>query len=392
MEVKFSVSRGPSLSLVKGDTTGVSLKVSRGPSVTVGTVAAVSLSNITNLNELSINNISDIGDLALGDLYDVNTDNVQDEQVLAYNADTQTYEFTTLSTITGSEHVIENTITVNNPDAAFTQIRGTQYTPGKKIEEILKDILETFVRPNITFQSYRFAYGSGGEEVPGASTTHQGAASFVVEVGTTLVIDNVWYYITDPEKVLENSAKLQLNNSDVAINLPTGSIQIQADLGDSEFILYNTQPAYSTLRMQIFDNGGGAVPSSWLNSNTKSISWRWAVKFGTSTEASPLKLSDIYLYMNTDDMVSGFYDSNANISTTGNDRTNTEGVYCWLVFPSDWTINTILQGAVEVDTDFVHVGDANIRNAQGVTKEYSFYRTVDDAPFGPTSNITIDFL
>ena len=392
MEINLTINRSNDVAVVLPNTQQVNTVVEPRNNITVSAVSSVSLSNITNLNELSINNIADIGDLALGDLSDVSTENVQDEQVLAYNADTQTYEFTTLSTITGSEHVKENTITVNNPDAAFTQIRGTQYTPGKKIEEILKDILETYVRPSISFQSYRYAYGSGGEEVPGASTTHQGAASFVVEVGTTLVIDNVWYYITDPEKVLENSAKLQLNGSDIVTNLPTDSVQVQANFEESQFILYNTQPAYSTLRMQIFDNGGGSVPSSWLNSNTKSISWRWAVKFGTSTEASPSRLSDIYETMNTDDMVSGFYDSNANIGTTGNDRTNTEGVYCWLVFPSDWTINTILQGAVEVDTDFVHVGEANVRNAQGVTKEYSFYRTVDDAPFGPTSNITIDFL
>lgn len=392
MELKFSLSQGPSLSLVKGDTTSVSLAVSSGPSVAVSTVTSVSLSNIVNLNELSISNISDIGDLALGDLFDVNVNGVQDEQVLTYNANTQTYEFTTLSSITGSEHVIENTITVNNPDAAFTQIRGTQYNPGKKIEEILKDILEYYVRPTLILQSYRFAYGADGSEIIGASQTYQALPNFIVEVGATLVIDYLWYYISDHEKILENSAKLFLNGTQIASNLPTNEGQVLHPLGASKFILYNTQPAYNTLQMQMFDNGGGSVPSSWVNSNTKAISWRWAAKFGTSTQSSSDNLRELYHNLNTDDMVFGLFDSNANIQTVGNSRTNTEGVYCWLVFPSDWTINTILQGAVEIDTDFVYVGDDTVTNDQNVRKSYSFYRTIDDAPFGPTSNITIDFL
>jgi len=104
MEIQFSLSKGPAISLVRGNTTGVSFAVSKGISATVSPVATISVTTIS----------------------DVNITNVQDDDILQYNASSGFWENVPL------EHIPDD----NNVTQQVKNVSGGQLLKGTPVHAV----------------------------------------------------------------------------------------------------------------------------------------------------------------------------------------------------------------------------------------------------------------
>ena len=104
MEIQFSLSKGPAISLVRGSTTGVSFAVSKGISATVSPVATISVTTIS----------------------DVNITNVQDDDILQYNASSGFWENVPL------EHIPDD----NNVTQQVKNVSGGQLLKGTPVHAV----------------------------------------------------------------------------------------------------------------------------------------------------------------------------------------------------------------------------------------------------------------
>lgn len=364
MEIKFSIAAQNNVSFVLPE------------AQTVKTVK----------EEVNVINISPTPSLTIGQLINVNITDVQDGDIISYDADLDAYINVSIDSVSGSDHVLVEDIDVTNRDAAFDHIIGTNYPVGTELEDILRDILEKYAVTTISLSSIKVAE----ESTSGVYGAYNNVSSTkVVEVGQGVRINGFSFSIADVTKTDDTSVAFLEGSSTIesgfADNVSPAQLSsyIERDL---------TTQSTRSYKVTAVDNGGDSNVT--ISSNTKTIIWYYRVKWGAHPNDLPSNTTEAQtLYDNV--ITTGGLDlltQETTLTTTGTDATNDLANYTYLIYPSSFgAIQQILQGAVEVQTAFQDPVEFNITNDFGVSIPYYFYRSNQQQAFAPTANITISF-
>lgn len=386
MNINLTVNRSNDVAIVLPAAQRVNTVVEEKNTITISPLPSVSLSNISNLNELSITNISDIGDLALGDLYDVETSGVSDGQVLSYDADTNTYSFVDVGSLSGTDHVITNSITVTNLDGGFSHILGSTYTSGTQIEDILKEILEPY-NPTAIYLNYLMVSLDLTDGTQGPP--QQTSSSLLVEVGRRLEVTGFKSTVAEPEQTTDNSVTLFANNSIVEGGFADDTTE--KTLASADVHEYNT-PATVTYYVSALDSGGDGGSSQVITSNSIQLEWKYRVKLGASSVASISSSAEAESLFDSINLPVNQLRSELDITTTANAAMDTAGNYTWIMYPSAFgPLTDVLVGATSVLSDFESPVTYNITNQYGATNAYLFYRSTYDDAFAEGQQVKVDF-
>jgi hypothetical protein len=281
-------------------------------------------------------------------------------------------------------------ITVTNTDGAFTHLPAT-YEIGTELEDILSAILEKYNITTVSFTRYYITKTNSN----GSTSTANSSSSVSLEVGQPAQVVSFDYSVGDNEKTQDNSLIFIVGTSSSTTTVHESGI---SDINSSHTLAtpYTLSPNTLTtkyLRLSAVDTGGtGGSNTTIYASGTKSLYWKWRVRYGASTTTSINSTTEAQTFF--DGMTTGYdaLTSETTLNMSGTTATDTQGNYTVIAYPSSWgAISSILLGATEVLSDFTDMGDYNITNDFSATGGYSFYRSNDDAAFNDTQTITFYF-
>ena len=285
---------------------------------------------------------------------------------------------------TSGEAVTEQLINITNFDAAFTHM-DTPIAIGTSLEDILIDML---VKYNVTTISL-YSLTASLRNTDGTWSAYSVLTSIPTrELGAGVRVNGFTFYIGDNTQTDDNSVSFLVNGSTVQAGMSDS--QSVASLSEINEQFPTLSPTTVSYRASAIDGSGSTDVT--IQSNTKTISFKRKVKVGYSDVGS---IIDSTAAQSLYDSMGTIFDALHNegtIVTAGSDGTNNTSNFTYIVYPESFgAISTILQGAIDVTTDFEAQGIFNISNAYSVVSGYRIYKTNDAGAFAVNTPITINF-
>jgi len=282
----------------------------------------------------------------------------------------------------GTDLTIDQDINVTNDDAAFSHMT-TPIASGTSIQDILIDMLQKYNVSTIDLLALDVALQNEDGSWPEPSLNF--SSTITREIGGNVRVYGFNQSVSDHTKVQDDSVSFFQNNS-----LVEGGLDEVSAYGTlSEYIDLSSGSVYgNTYKLTAIDNGGSSDVT--ISSNSKQIRFRYRIKIGASPlEASSENYQEVYDNLLT---VHDELQLETTTQTLCSDDTDNPNNYTYIVYPAAWgNVTEVLQGAVDVTTDFENYGPHLVTNSYGAQIEYHFFRTKDPGAFSPTVTLTISF-
>ena len=322
------------------------------------------------------------GATRLRDLEDVKGDPTSG-QILVYNVGENNFQFQDQNAGgAGGDDLTDEAITVTNTDAAFSSISGFTFETGTSITTVLSNILNPYAYSTLSISNLSATINGSSGSI---------SSNKVLEVGSSVVVNNITYVVTNSSQIKDNTLALLKNGQISASNLTeSSSTENISPITESSSV-----PVDVSFKLTAVDEGSSVSAEKSVFSDEIKFQWRFSTRLSSASAAPSSNADATALYDNSSDSVNVADPGSGSINlncTASNSNVNN---FTFIMVPESFGTlkSVILNNSTDVTSDFVQVTSSTFTatNDHDIGVSYFIYKTNDPGAFSDSSTLTIKF-
>ena len=311
----------------------------------------------------------------LRDLEDIVGD-PESGQILFYNSGQNNFQFRDNQGAGSgeSDENINSPIQVTNTDGAFSTLVGQTIETGTSVTSVLSSILNPYTKTSV-----QLTFLEGSKE--GVAFSVSAGSTELLEVGTSISLQNFSFTVGDASKVKDGSIKL-MKNSDAHMSALSDSGGTNVSLSPSISSQKNT-PGTDVYKITAVDSGNPNGLEYDLTSSSMSIAWKHRIGLYAHSTNPTNNSSATTVFGHGIDARLLDDPGSSSVAFTCGAANASDSNYSYLMWPVSFgTLKAVDQnGAADVTADFSLIGSYTVTSSKGVSVNYYIYGTNDTGAF-----------
>ncbi len=323
-----------------------------------------------------------VGTTRLRDLEDIKGDPTSG-QILVYNVGENNFQFQDQNAGgAGGDDLTDEAITVTNTDAAFGSISGFTFETGTSITTVLSNILNPYAYSTLSISNLSATINGSSQSI---------SSNKVLEVGSSVVLGNLSYVVTNSSQIKDNTLALLKNGQISASNLTeSSSTENISPITESSSV-----PVDISFKLTAVDEGSSVSPEKSVFSDEIKFQWRFSTRLSSGSAAPSSNADATALYDSSSDSANVADPGSGSISLNCASSNSNVNNFTFIMVPESFGTlkSVILNNSTDVTSDFVQVTSSTFTatNDHDIGVSYFIYKTNDPGAFSDSSTLTIKF-